>query len=35
MKVYTEKDLEWFERDDFGRLICPRRGVQLWRAVPL
>ena len=23
MKVYTEKDLEWFERDDFGRLICP------------
>ena len=24
MKVYTEKDLEGFERDDFGRLICPR-----------
>ena len=23
MKVYTEKDLEGFERDDFGRLICP------------
>lgn len=23
MKAYTEKDLEWFERDDFGRLICP------------
>ena len=23
MKVYTEKDLEGFERDDLGRLICP------------
>lgn len=23
MKVYTEKDLEGFERDDFGWLICP------------
>ena len=23
MKVYTEKDMEGFERDDFGRLICP------------
>jgi len=23
MKGYTEKDLEGFERDDFGRLICP------------
>lgn len=23
MKVYTEKVLEGFERDDFGRLICP------------
>ena len=22
MKVYTEKDLEGFERDDSGRLIC-------------
>ena len=23
MKVYTKKDLEGFERDDLGRLICP------------
>lgn len=23
MKVYTEKDLEGFERDDLGWLICP------------
>ena len=23
MKVYTEKDLEGFKRDDLGRLICP------------
>lgn len=23
MKVYTEKDLEGFERNDFGWLICP------------
>ena len=23
MKVYTEKDLKGFERDDSGRLICP------------
>ena len=23
MKVYTSKDIETFERDDLGRLICP------------